>query len=85
MKFPKRLKLDRSCFYQLPDTISPRDLVGYELEFRKQYPGIFHSCIGPIFFFELPKPRARDAFLTSLEYSLQQEGVQTERLTLYPD
>lgn len=84
MKFPKRLDLACSCFYQLPDTATQRDLVWYELEFRKRYGLKFHSRIEHYFFFQFTNPQVRNTFITLLEVTLKEQGVQTERLTVYP-
>jgi hypothetical protein len=80
----KRLRLDRSCYVELPAE-EEAELPGYELYYRAQYPGIFHSRVGLLFFFEMPHAHNRDQFLTAMEDSFRQMGVKTERTILYLD
>lgn len=78
-RIPKRIAPARSCYYQLPTDLTALELNGYELEFWRQYAGIFHSRSGSTFFFELPTTTARNAFLKALEISAHQAGILTYR------
>lgn len=85
LKKLKRLAFTKSCYVELPAEVTQRELQGYELEYRRQYAGIFHSRVGHLFFFELPHSQARNTFLDALEISYREMGVLVIRQTLFQD
>lgn len=84
MKFPKRLNLDRSCYYQLPGDTDAAELTFHEVMFRRHYQGIFTERVGVTFFFQLPTPQERDVFLDLLEGMCRSKKLPVKRETVYP-
>jgi hypothetical protein len=83
MKFPKRLKVDRACYYQLPGDTDASELTFHEIMFRRHYQGIFTERIGHTFFFQLPTTRDRDVFLDLLDGMCRSKGLPTKREIVY--
>jgi hypothetical protein len=82
-EIPKRLKVDRSCFYELPDDTPAHQLPGYEAYFRERYRGEFMYRMGLRYFFSFRDSRSRDKFLTICEVQGKQQGLILKRVTIY--
>ncbi|UHG91782.1 hypothetical protein [Spirosoma oryzicola] len=81
-KIPKRLAVERACFYQLPDDMPTSDLTRYEIMFRIKYNGTFKMRVHTMFYFEFNHALERNDFLDSLEAEAVMSGLRVQRITI---